>query len=72
MMTNKILAKKLVIITESGRKIEYTHVTLIDAEGKILIVHGETNDSYGMRCNVRDNHNIEGLLVTWIEWHVPK
>ena len=68
---NPILARKLMLISKSGRKIEYTHVTNILAVGNVLHVHGETDDSDDTRINVHDDHKIDGLHIGIIEFYKP-
>lgn len=68
---NPILARKLTIITKSGRKIEYTHVTNVLAVGNVLHIRGETGDEFDMRLNVDDDHKIDGLHIGIIEFYKP-
>lgn len=68
---NPILARHLIVITKSGRKVDYTHVTLIEAKENTLRIIGETDGNHGMRINMEDYHRIEGIEVMIVEFYKP-
>lgn len=70
-MSNPIIGKRLTIITKSGRRIDYTHITLLSTTTGSLIVHGETDGAGGMRVNAIDAHKLDGLHVVIFEPYIP-
>lgn len=74
-----IIAKKLTLIQKNpGVRIDYTHVQQInnaflsELSKEVLIIEGETEDSFGLRKYSYDKIPIENLELMIVEFHVPK
>lgn len=67
-----IIAKRVTIVQKNGTRIDFTHVTSIQACDHELWIIGETDDKDGMRVVVNRQYRIADLNLTQIDWYIPK
>ena len=71
-MPSEILGRRLTIITKSGLRHDYTHITYLEACGEFIEVWGETDDVAGGRVNAKDIHKIEDLEIMVLDFYKPR
>lgn len=71
-MNRSIVGKKCTIITKTGQRHDYTHITYLDIVNDSIGISGETDDVDGTRINVNDVHKVEGLHLMIFEFYKPR